>query len=143
MERATSLARREGTDVCDRSRRTVLNWAGATLAGAAAFGFYTAVMASPYSGMTRYERSVLNDVKGHEIAHREFFRKALGSSRIPELKITFPSVDFGDRGSVLRTASMFEDSGVSAYNGAGALLTGAEHVATVGTLFQVLSRDQL
>jgi hypothetical protein len=24
--------------VCDRSRRTVLNWAGATLAGAAAFG---------------------------------------------------------------------------------------------------------
>lgn len=110
MERATSLARREGADVCDRSRRTVLNWAGATLAGAAAFGFdplslrltealakngvvdlgtgdiallnyayaleqleaafYTAVMASPYSGMTRYERSVLSDVKGHEIAPR-------------------------------------------------------------------------
>lgn len=38
MERATSLARRGGTDVCDRSRPTVLNWAGATLAGAAAFG---------------------------------------------------------------------------------------------------------
>lgn len=36
MERATSLARREGADVCDRSRRTVLNWAGATLAGATA-----------------------------------------------------------------------------------------------------------
>jgi hypothetical protein len=34
VERATSLARREGADVCDRSRRTVLNWAGATLAGA-------------------------------------------------------------------------------------------------------------
>lgn len=32
MERATSY-------VCDRSRRTVLNWAGATLAGAAALGF--------------------------------------------------------------------------------------------------------
>ena len=31
MERATSY-------VCDRSRRTVLNWAGATLAGAAALG---------------------------------------------------------------------------------------------------------
>jgi hypothetical protein len=28
-----------GADVCDRSRRGVLNWAGATLAGAAAFGF--------------------------------------------------------------------------------------------------------
>jgi hypothetical protein len=114
VERAASLARREGADVCDRSRRSVLNWAGATLAGAAAFGFdslslrltealakngvvdlgagniallnyayaleqlevafYTAVMASPYSGMTRYERSVLSDVKGHEIAHREFRR---------------------------------------------------------------------
>jgi len=34
--------------------------------------FYTAVMASPYSGMSRYERSVLSDVKGHEIADREF-----------------------------------------------------------------------
>ena len=34
MERATSLARRDRADVCDRSRRTVLNWAGATLAGA-------------------------------------------------------------------------------------------------------------
>jgi hypothetical protein len=32
VERATSY-------VCDRSRRTVLNWAGATLAGAAALGF--------------------------------------------------------------------------------------------------------
>jgi hypothetical protein len=32
--------------------------------------------------MTRYKRSVLSDVKGHEIAHREFFRKALGSSRM-------------------------------------------------------------
>ena len=39
MERATSLARREGADVCGRSRRTVLNWAGATLAGTAALGF--------------------------------------------------------------------------------------------------------
>jgi hypothetical protein len=38
VERATSLVRREGADVCDRSRRTVPNWAGATLAGAA-FGF--------------------------------------------------------------------------------------------------------
>jgi hypothetical protein len=72
-------------------------------------------MASPYSGMTRYERSVLSDVKGHEIAHREFFRNALGSSRIPELGITFPSVDFSNRDCVLRTASMFEDLSASAY----------------------------
>lgn len=102
--------------------------------------FYTAVVASPYSGMTRYERSVLSDVKGHEIAYREFFRKALGSSRISELGITFPSVDFGNRGSVLRTASMFEDLGASAYNGADALLTGAEQVAAVGTLVSVEAR---
>jgi hypothetical protein len=43
--------------------------------------FYTAVMASPYSGMGRNERSVLSDVKGHEITNREFFRKALGGAR--------------------------------------------------------------
>jgi hypothetical protein len=28
VERTTSSARREWADVCDRSRRTVLNWAG-------------------------------------------------------------------------------------------------------------------
>jgi hypothetical protein len=38
VERAASLARRAGADVCNRSRSTVLNWAGATLAGAAALG---------------------------------------------------------------------------------------------------------
>lgn len=43
--------------------------------------FYTAIMAPPYSGMTRYERSVLSDVKGHEIAHREFFRRGASSFR--------------------------------------------------------------
>jgi hypothetical protein len=39
VKRAASLARPEGTDVCDRSRRTVLsNWPGATLAWAAELG---------------------------------------------------------------------------------------------------------
>ena len=170
MERATSLARRDEADVCDRSRRTVLNWAGATLAGAAALdldplslrltealaknglvdlgsgdvallhyayaleqleaAFYTAVMASPYSddsirafGAERCQRS--RDCPSRVLS------EGARQSRVPELGITFPSVDFGNRGGVLRTASMFEDLGVSAYNGAGALLTGAEHVATL------------
>src|SRR6476660_9984959 len=44
--------------------------------------FYTQVMASPYTGMSVLEIEYLNDIKEHEIAHREFFKTALGSNAI-------------------------------------------------------------
>jgi len=98
----------------------VLNYAYALEQLEAAF--YTQVIASPYAGMNAYERTLLTDIRNHEVSHREFFKKALGANRIPDLAVNFSAVNFGDRMSVLKTAMTFEDLGVSAYNGGGAAI---------------------
>lgn len=166
----------------DRSfpRRSMLKWAAAAMASAAAFGvdvrglglpaafaqsgavdlgggdfgvlnyayaleqleaaFYTQALATPYQGMDRYEHSVLADIRGHEVAHREFFKKALGAKRIPDLAVNFKAVDFNDRKSVLKTASTFEDLGVSAYNGGGAAIQNVKYLAAAGSIVSVEAR---
>ena len=55
----------------------------------------------------------------HEVAHRDFFKAALGASAIYTLSFDFSSINFSDRAMVLGTAKALEDTGVSAYNGAG------------------------
>lgn len=116
----------------------VLNYAYALEQLEAAF--YTQVIASQYSGMTASERSYLTDIRDHEIAHREFFKTALGSSAIPGLEVNFSSINFGSRDSVLATAKAFEDLGVSAYNGAGKLLTDANNLLIAGKIVSVEAR---
>lgn len=116
----------------------VLNYAYALEQLEAAF--YTQALATPYQGMSSYERSILSDIKGHEIAHREFFKQALGHNRIPDLKPNFSAVNFADRGSVLKTASTFEDLGVSAYNGGGAAIKNPKYLAAAGTIVSVEAR---
>ncbi len=55
-----------------------------------------------------------------------------------------PGVDFGqafaNQGSFLELAQTFEDTGVSAYNGAGPALKSKELLATAGTIVQVEAR---
>ncbi|MDP9187963.1 MAG: ferritin-like domain-containing protein [Actinomycetota bacterium] len=55
-----------------------------------------------------------------------------------------PGVDFGNafanQGSFLQLAQTFEDTGVSAYNGAGPSLKSKELLATAGTIVQVEAR---
>ena len=102
--------------------------------------FYTQVVASPYEGMSGYERSVLRDIRDHEIAHRQFFAKTLGSNRIPNLTPNFSAVNFASRQSVLTTASTFEDLGVSAYNGGGQALTNPAYLAAAGSIVSVEAR---
>jgi len=160
-------------------RRSILKWAAAAAASAAAFGvdvpglrltrafaqagvdlgggdigvlnyayaleqleaaFYTQVIATPYRGMDGYERSMLRDIRDHEIAHREFFRKALGGNRIPNLTPNFSAVSFADRTSVLTTAKTFEDLGVSAYNGGGAAIKNPKYLAAAGSIVSVEAR---
>ncbi|HEV8178488.1 MAG TPA: ferritin-like domain-containing protein, partial [Gemmatimonadales bacterium] len=65
--------------------------------------FYTQVIASPYSGITDEESTLLDDVRKHEVIHRDFFKAALGSNAIPALEVDFTSVDFSSRKSVLET----------------------------------------
>ncbi|MGI3901454.1 MAG: ferritin-like domain-containing protein [Janthinobacterium lividum] len=116
----------------------VLNYAYALEQLEAAF--YTQVLASPYSGMTRSERSLLKDIKAHEIAHRSLFARALGGNRIPDLTPNFSAIDFASRDSVLSTAVTFEDLGVAAYNGGGAAIQSPAYLAVAGSIVSVEAR---
>lgn len=102
--------------------------------------FYIQVVQTLYTGVTATEQAYLTDVRDHEVAHREFFKAALGSSAIPGLTPDFSSVNFSDRTSVLATAKAFEDLGVSAYNGAGKLLTSADNLTIAGKIVSVEAR---
>lgn len=102
--------------------------------------FYTKVAESPYSGITADEKALLTDIRDHEIAHRNFFKAALGASAIQDLEVNFASINFGDRASVLATAKAFEDLGVSAYNGAGQLIESADYLVLAGKIVSVEAR---
>ena len=102
--------------------------------------FYTAVIASPYSGITMAEQALLTDIRDHEVAHRNFFKAALGTSAIANLEVNFSAVNFGSRDSVLATAKAFEDLGVAAYNGAGKLIVDGNYLLLAGKIVSVEAR---
>lgn len=102
--------------------------------------FYMQVIANPYSGITDMEKSLLTDVRDHEIAHREFFKAALGTNAIQDLEVDFSAVDFTSRASVLGTAKTFEDLGVAAYNGAGQYIASADYLLLAGKIVSVEAR---
>lgn len=102
--------------------------------------FYDAVVKTPYSGISAAELSLLTDIRDHELAHREFFKKALGTSAIQALEVDFTSINFSVRQNVLATAKAFEDLGVSAYNGAGKLIKSADYLVLAGKIVSVEAR---
>ena len=118
----------------------VLNYAYALEQLEAAF--YTQVVAngSFVTIFTALEQEYLKDVRDHEIAHREFFKAALGSNAIQGLEVNFSSINFTDRTSVLNTAKTFEDLGVAAYNGAGKLLVSTDYLTIAGKIVSVEAR---
>lgn len=116
----------------------VLNYAYALEQIEAAF--YTKVFESVYSGISASENALLGDIRDHEVAHREFFKNALGTSAIPALELDFSTINFGSRDSVLGAAKAFEDLGVTAYNGAGKLLVSADYLTLAGKIVSVEAR---
>lgn len=102
--------------------------------------FYIQVIATPFSGITPDETMYLTDIRDHEIAHREFFKNALGAKAIAGLEVDFSSINFSSRDSVLNTAKAFEDLGVSAYNGAGKLITDLDYLLLAGKIVSVEAR---
>jgi len=102
--------------------------------------FYDAVVKTPYASISATELSLLTDIRDHELAHREFFKKALGANAIIGLEVNFKSINFADRTSVLATAKAFEDLGVSAYNGAGKLIKSADYLVLAGKIVSVEAR---
>jgi hypothetical protein len=108
--------------------------------------FYIQVVANPQftTIFNASEQTLLKDIKAHEIVHRDFLKAALSTSAIPSLEVNFSSIDFGNRASVLGTAKAFEDLGVSAYNGAGKLIsntsTGIVYLGLAGKIVSVEAR---
>jgi Ferritin-like domain len=102
--------------------------------------FYMQVIMTPYSGIPQIEKDLLTDIRDHEIAHREFFKNALGSGAIQALEVDFSSIDFSSRDKVLTVAKTFEDLGVSAYNGAGKLITDPGYLTLAGKIVSVEAR---
>lgn len=102
--------------------------------------FYIKLTSSFYSGATEYETTRFYQVRDHEIAHREFFKTALGTSAIPELQFDFSSINFSNRASVLATAKTFEDLGVSAYNGVANRIKSVDYLLAAGKIVSVEAR---
>ena len=121
----------------------VLNYAYALEQLEAAF--YTLVVSNFYinagtADFSSLEKTFLTEIRDHEIAHREFLKNALAGTAIPQLDFDFSSVNFQKRTSVLTTAQTFEDLGVSAYNGAGQLLTSDTYLTLAGKIVSVEAR---
>jgi hypothetical protein len=118
----------------------ILNYAYALEQLEAAF-YTTVVSNAAFSSMfSAEEQTILTDIRDHEVAHREFFKAALGDGAIQDLEVDFSAVNFGNRDSVLNTAKTFEDLGVAAYNGAGNLLTDATLLLVAGKIVSVEAR---
>jgi hypothetical protein len=77
-----------------------------------------------------------------EAAHVEALSKTV--TDLGGMTAAVPKVDFGNafanEGSFLELAQTFEDTGVSAYNGAGPALKSKELLATAGGIVQVEAR---
>jgi hypothetical protein len=112
--------------------------------------FYTEVVKGSYyqslPDTDRGEKQILRDLWYHEVIHRDFLKTAITSvaprpNRIaPDLAFDFSGVDFGDRTNVLTVSQILEDTGVSAYNGAGKLLESAEYLLVAGKIVSVEAR---
>lgn len=127
-----------GIDIGANGDFAILNYAYALEQLEAAF--YIQVAATPFNGITSAETSLLTDIRDHEVAHREFFKAALGTNAIQALTPDFSSIDFSNRTKVLATAQAFEDLGVSAYNGAGYLIKSADYLTLAGKIVSVEAR---
>ena len=128
----------QGTDIGMQGDVAILNYAYALEQLEAAF--YIQLAATPFSGITSVETSLLTDIRDHEVAHREFFKAALGTNAIQALTPDFSSIDFSNRAKVLAAAQAFEDTGVAAYNGAGYLIKSADYLTLAGKIVSVEAR---
>lgn len=102
--------------------------------------FYTRVTDKFYTGATELEKDLITDIRNNEIAHREWYQRVLLLKKLPHLEFDFSSINFNSRDSVLNTAKEMEDTGVSAYNGAGKLLKVGLFLAEAGNIVSVEAR---
>ena len=106
-------------------------------------GFYSAVVASTaFSGMSAEYQEVFGDLRNHEVIHREFFRRALGSNAIGDLALNNATVATATASTavILQNSEAFEDLGVAAYNGAGKYFVDGNLLLIAGKIVSVEAR---
>ncbi|CAN5906939.1 hypothetical protein BH11GEM1_BH11GEM1_21680 [soil metagenome] len=105
--------------------------------------YYTAALTSPgYAALTANEKEVLDDLQKHEVIHREFFKTVLGGAAIPTIVFNATTVGTltANKDVLLKTSQLLEDTGVSAYNGAGKYLKSAANLLVAGKIVSVEAR---
>lgn len=102
--------------------------------------FYIQVLNTPYKEMSNDQKLLFQDIRDHEIAHREFLKNLLAGKAIQTLEFNFSSIDFTSKTAVLNAAATFEQIGVSAYNGASALIVSSDTVLTALKIASVEAR---
>ena len=105
--------------------------------------YYTAAIGSAgFAALSAPEKEVLSDLQKHEVIHEEFFKQVLGTAAIPKIAFNGATVAslVANRDVLLRTSQLLEDTGVSAYNGAGKYLTVAANLLVAGKIVSVEAR---
>jgi hypothetical protein len=104
-------------------------------------GFYTAAV-KQVNGMSADVMKLAKELRDNETAHVDALRTAIkGAGAKP---VAEPMADFGNafssEAAFLKTANTFEDTGVSAYNGAAPSISSTEVLAAAGSIVQVEAR---
>lgn len=109
--------------------------------------FYTQVLSGSFwmNDASAEEKKVLEDLYFHELIHRDWFEKVIISLDPSErakgpVEFDFSGIDFGNRDQVFQTSIVLEDTGVSAYNGAGPLLNNPVYLGLAGKIVSVEAR---
>lgn len=105
--------------------------------------FYTAALTSPgYAALSANEKEVVDDLQKHEVIHREFFKTVLGTGAIGTLQFNATTVAslMATRDALLKNSQLLEDTGVSAYNGAGKYLSSTTNLLVAGKIVSVEAR---
>lgn len=118
----------------------ILNFAYALEQLEAAFYIQVVTAANFTTLFPTLEQTYMNDIRDHEVIHREFFKAALGSNAIQGLTPNFSSIDFTSRLGILNAAKAFEDTGVSAYNGAAQYIIDINYLGLAGKIVSVEAR---
>lgn len=138
---ALKAAARDGYTLDLSTDAGILNYAYALEQLEAAY--YTAALTSPgFDQCSPAEQEVFRDLQKHEVIHREFLKKALGPNAISEIEFNGHTVASltANRDVLLSTSQLLEDTGVSAYNGAGKYLVHPEFLLVAGKIVSVEAR---
>jgi hypothetical protein len=85
-------------------------------------------------------KKLVTEIGDHETQHVAALTqtiKKLGGTPVPSPKVKFP---FTDQTSFLKLAEVFEDTGVSAYNGAAPMISSKEVLSAAGSIVQTEAR---